>query len=298
MVLLLTALVGIKLLIKREEGSGPELFALLMLAVALVLGIGVEFFKVKLVDPGRMNTVFKFYFHAWTLMALASAYFAWRLGAMAIPPKFTARRIAWTQLLVVLIVAGMVYPVAATPERSKQRFNDSPTTIDGMAYMPGAVYYDDRDRSGSIEPSEVLELGWDYHAIIWLQDNLEGSPVILEGNSGLYTWGSRVSVYTGLPTVVGWDWHQQQQRWEDRDHVSARRADVQALYTTTDLDYTRRLLEKYNVRYIYVGQLERLYYPQPGLDKFELMARDGLLEPVYPTPASPNPEVKIYRVLF
>ena len=298
LVLLLVALLGTKLLFKREEGSGPELFALLMLAVALALGIGVEFFKVKLVDPGRMNTVFKFYFHAWTLMALASAYFAWRLGAMTVPRHLTFRRGVWTAALVLLIVAGMVYPVAATPERAKQRFNDSPTTIDGMAYMPSAVYFDDRDRSGSIEPPEVLELVWDYHAIIWLQDNIEGSPVILEGNSGLYTWGSRVSVYTGLPTVVGWDWHQQQQRWEDRDHVSARRADVQALYATTDLDYTRRLLEKYNVRYIYVGQLERLYYPQPGLDKFELMSLHGLLEPVYPIPASPNPEVKIYRVLF
>ena len=297
-ILLMAVLVGVKLLIKREEGSGPELFALLMLAMALALGIGVEFFKVNLVDPGRMNTVFKFYYHAWTLMALSSAYFAWRLGAMALPRKWTAPRIAWTQLLIVLVVAGMVYPVAATPERSKHRFNDSPTTIDGMAYMPSAVYIDDRDRSGSIEPPEVLELVWDYHAIVWLQDNVEGSPVILEGNSGLYTWGSRVSVYTGLPTVVGWDWHQQQQRWEDRDHVSARRADVQALYSATDLEYTRRLIEKYNVRYIYVGQLERLYYPKPGLDKFELMARDGLLEPVYPTPASPNPEVKIYRVLF
>ena len=296
-VLVLVGLVAFKTLVKREEGSRPELFALLMLAVALSLGIGVEFIKVKLVDPGRMNTVFKFYYHAWTLMALASAYFAWRLGAMALHKRLTLGRGAWTAALVLLVVAGMVYPIAATPERSKQRFNDSPTTIDGMAYMPAAVYVDDRDRNGSIEPREVLELVWDYHAIIWLQDNIEGSPVILEGNSGLYTWGSRVSVYTGLPTIVGWDWHQQQQRWEDRDHVSARRADVQALYTTTDLDYTRRLLEKYNVRYIYVGQLERLYYPQPGLDKFELMSKDGLLEPVYPTPTSPNPEVKIYRVL-
>ena len=298
LVLILAALVGLKLLLKREEGSGPELFALLMLAMALVLGIGVEFFKVKLVDPGRMNTVFKFYYHAWTLMALSSAYFAWRLGALTMPRKLTVPRVAWTQVLVVLIIAGLVYPVAATPERSRQRFNHSPTTIDGMAYMPSAVYFDDRDRSGSIEPPEVLELGWDYHAIIWLQDNLEGSPVILEGASGLYTWGSRVSVYTGLPTVVGWDWHQQQQRWEDRDHVSARRTDVETLYATTSVDIARRLIEKYEVSYIYVGQMERLYYTQPGLDKFELMTRDGLLEPVYPTHDSPNPEVKIYRVLF
>ena len=167
-----------------------------------------------------------------------------------------------------------------------------------MAYMPTAVYYDDADRSGSIEPPEVLELGWDYHAIIWLQDNIEGSPVVLEGNSGLYTWGSRVSVYTGLPTVVGWDWHQQQQRWEDRDQVSVRRADVHALYSTTDVENARRLIEKYGVRYVYVGQLERLYYPQAGLEKFERMAQYGLLSPVYPTPDSPNPEVRIYRVLF
>ena len=298
LVLIMAGLVAVKTLARRQEGSGPELFALLMLGVALALGIGVEFLKVNLVDPGRMNTVFKFYFHAWTLMALASAYFAWRLGAMAIPRQLTVRRAAWTGALVILIAAGLVYPIAATPERSKHRFEDSPITIDGMAYMATAVYYDDADRSGSIEPPEALELGWDYHAIVWLQDNLEGSPVVLEGNSGLYTWGSRVSVYTGLPTVVGWDWHQQQQRWEDRDQVSVRRADVHALYSTTDVENARRLIEKYGVRYIYVGQLERLYYPQAGLEKFERMAQDGLLSPVYPTPDSPNPEVRIYRVLF
>ena len=245
LVLIMAGLVAGKTLAKRAEGSGPELFALLMLGVALALGIGVEFLKVNLVDPGRMNTVFKFYFHAWTLMALASAFFAWRLGAMAILRQFTARRAAWTGALVILIAAGLVYPIAATPDRSKHRFEDSPITIDGMAYMPTAVYYDDADRSGSIEPPEVLELGWDYHAIIWLQDNIEGSPVVLEGNSGLYTWGSRVSVYTGLPTVVGWDWHQQQQRWEDRDQVSVRRADVHSLYSTTDVENARRLIEKY-----------------------------------------------------
>ena len=298
LVLIMAGLVAVKTLAKREEGSGPELFALLMLGMALALGIGVEFLKVNLVDPGRMNTVFKFYFHAWTLMALASAFFAWRLGAMAILRQFTVRRAAWTGALVILIAAGLVYPIAATPERSKHRFENSPITIDGMAYMPTAVYYDDADRSGSIEPPEILELGWDYHAILWLQDNIEGSPVVLEGNSGLYTWGSRVSVYTGLPTVVGWDWHQQQQRWEDRDQVSVRRADVHALYSTTDVENARRLIEKYGVRYVYVGQLERLYYPQAGLEKFERMTQDGLLSPVYPTPDSPNPEVRIYRVLF
>ena len=42
--------------------------------------------------------------------------------------------------------------------------------------------------------------------------------------------------------------------------------------------------------YVYVGQLERLYYPGVGLSKFDRMA-NGPLELVYF-----NPEVKIYRV--
>ena len=193
LVLIMAGLVAVKTLAKREEGSGPELFALLMLGVALALGIGVEFLKVNLVDPGRMNTVFKFYFHAWTLMALASAFFAWRLGAMAILRQFTVRRAAWTGALVILIAAGLVYPIAATPDRSKHRFEDSPITIDGMAYMPTAVYYDDADRSGSIEPPEVLELGWDYHAIVWLQDNIEGSACDAGGELG--------AVHVGEPGV-------------------------------------------------------------------------------------------------
>jgi uncharacterized membrane protein len=45
------------------------------------------------------------------------------------------------------------------------------------------------------------------------------------------------------------------------------------------------------VKYVYVGQLERLYYPGPGLDKFDGALSDHL-EKVYQ-----NPDVAIYRVL-
>jgi uncharacterized membrane protein len=72
-----------------------------------------------------------------------------------------------------------------------------------MDYMGQAVYHDrDRELAGK----------YDHDAIAWLRESINGSPVILEGNAPLYHWGSRVSVYTGLPTVIGWDWHQKQQR--------------------------------------------------------------------------------------
>jgi uncharacterized membrane protein len=75
---------------------------------------------------------------------------------------------------------------------------------------------------------------------------------------------------TGLPGVVGWEWHQQQQRvtlpgtW-----VSERIAEIDDFYTTTNLIVAGNFLRKYDVSYIIVGQQERGHYPGPGLDKFE-----------------------------
>jgi uncharacterized membrane protein len=100
-----------------------------------------------------------------------------------------------------------------------------------------------------------------------------------------------MSIYTGLPGVVGWEWHQQQQRvvtpgvW-----VSARIQEVDDFYTTMDLGAAQGFLRKYGVRYIIVGQQERGHYPGPGLEKFE--AADGLMwREVYR-----NGETVIYEV--
>ena len=50
------------------------------------------------------------------------------------------------------------------------------------------------------------------------------------------------------------------------------------------------VLQRYGVEYIVVGELERLYYPAPGLDKFDTMADQGVVK-VYS-----NAQVDIYRV--
>jgi uncharacterized membrane protein len=51
------------------------------------------------------------------------------------------------------------------------------------------------------------------------------------------------------------------------------------------------ILRKYEVRYIYVGEVERIYYPGAGLEKFERMRADGQLDLVYQ-----NEQVTIYEV--
>ena len=110
----------------------------------------------------------------------------------------------------------------------------------------------------------------------------------------LYRWGSRVSVYTGLPTVLGWDWHQRQQRCgvDPCPAVYEREAAVIRMYAGQDEEETLSLLREYDVDYVYVGQTERQYYPEEGLAKFEAMRERGVLSVAYE-----NPEVTVYRVV-
>ena len=132
-------------------------------------------------------------------------------------------------------------------------------------------------------------------AINWLLDNVRGSPVIAEANTesrGLYRWGSRVANYTGLPTIIGWSWHQRQQRSAMPDMwINRRLDDVQKLYNDPSREAALEIIRRYDVRYIYVGDVERIYHPGPGLDKFESMRADGLLRLVFH-----NERVQIYEV--
>jgi uncharacterized membrane protein len=99
---------------------------------------------------------------------------------------------------------------------------------------------------------------------------VQGSPVILEGNTVEYRWGNRYTIYTGLPGVLGWNWHQRQQRgYLASNEVYSRLDAIPAFYFTTDIYQAVAFLNKYNVKYFIVGQLERAYYPGDGLVKFE-----------------------------
>jgi uncharacterized membrane protein len=72
-----------------------------------------------------------------------------------------------------------------------------------------------------------------------------------------------------LPGVVGWNWHQRQQRVLTSVQVQDRVNEVGEFYTNIDPSVSREFLKKYNVKYIIVGQLERAAYIPEGIAKFE-----------------------------
>jgi YYY domain-containing protein len=264
-VLLLAVWAGVLLL--RPDLSDSRRVVLFLVGTGLTLTLMVEL-VVLVGDVGRMNTVFKFYLQVWTFFAIAAAAaLGWLLSTLHTWRPFW--RFSWNLILVGLLTGAAMYPLWATAAKIKDRMApDAPHTLDGMTYMAYATYSDEWG---------AMDLSQDYRAIRWMQQNVAGSPVIVEANlRNLYRWGSRFSIYTGLPGVVGWEWHQQQQRavnpaiW-----VTQRILEVDEFYQTTDLKRALDFLRKYNVRYIIVGQQERGHYPGPGLDKFE--AADGSL---------------------
>jgi YYY domain-containing protein len=214
-------------------------------------------------DIGRMNTVFKFYLQAWVLLSITTAVaFGWLLRKSARDHLLRQVRPTWIALLALLLLAAVAYPLLASKGKIGLRFADMPLSLDGMQYMNSAQYVDDgRD----------LNLPADANAIRWMQDNVVGTPVVLEGRSPVYRWGSRFSIYTGLPTVLGWDVHESQQRTGYSGMIQERASDVERAYSTTNAQEALGILRKYAVRYVVVGGLEHKYYPQSGLDKFPTM---------------------------
>ncbi|HSL31974.1 MAG TPA: DUF2298 domain-containing protein [Anaerolineales bacterium] len=247
-------------LLLRPGLSDAKRFVLFLIGTATLITIVVEVVVVS-GDIGRQNTIFKFYMQAWLLLAVsAGAAFAWTLPAFF--RWLPGWRVFWQTAVVLLVGAAALFTLTGTMGKIRDRWIvEAPRTLDSIAFMESALYDDFGQR---------LVLNEDYRAIRWMQDNIEGSPVIVEGNCTEYRWCTRMTVYTGLPGVVGWNWHQRQQRVFTSRWVEERVAEVGNFYNSVDPQSARQFLDTYDVRYIVVGQLERAAYTPEGLEKFEL----------------------------
>lgn len=311
--LFLTFLSALLLFSRRPDPTRQ--FMLSMIGLGLILTAVVEVLVIK-GDISRMNTVFKFYLQVWVMWAVVSAVAMSQLAARWTGSRFRrdfirlpepAEGSAWTPEIAaafermrrpntntgarfwwsafgLLLAACLLYPLTAAPVRMRDRFpNSTSSTLNGTAYMETSVYYDD---------NRPVTLKWDQEAMEWLRQNVDGIPTIAEASTPLYRWGSRVSIYTGLPAVIGWDWHQKQQRSIlPGQLIDKRIQDDNAIFTSTDVEQLKSLLHEYDVQYIYVGPLERIYYAGDGINKFDQPS--NLWTKIYQ-----NEQVQIFKVNF
>jgi len=228
---------------------GPQAFAWGLGAVGAGLVFGVELVYVDDFYSGdleRMNTVFKAYVQAWVLLQMAAALLLAGLveRARAAGP---VRRSLVLALLATSVLATVVYPLRAIPERAGDLL--APRRLD--ATLDLSLRYPDDARA--IRSLGALPRG-----------------VVLETTGDPYTWNSRFATFTGFPTVVGWGHHEAGWRntWEPMQERAKR---VKEAYSASTLEAFDRLARDFAIRYVVVGELEREQYGEQPLQKFSVL---------------------------
>jgi YYY domain-containing protein len=243
---------------RLRVNASPDLFAVIMIGLALTLTLVPEFIYLRDMFGTRMNTVFKFYYQAWLLLALASAYGVSRLAERGVALWLKLPALILTGLLV---MGSLWYPLAAIPSKA-DNFQGEPT-LDGLAYL----------RRNS--PGDVA-------AIAWIRSNIAPDAVVLEATGGSYSpeGAGRISMSTGNPTLLGWDFHERQWRGnEGYDKLAAGRPEViEQIYRTARTEDLPRLLEQWGIDYVLVGGLERNKYK---ISEAALARFDAALKLVY-----------------
>jgi tetratricopeptide (TPR) repeat protein len=202
-------------------------------------------------------------------------------------------RTIWYVALGVLLLASFVFTVVGTRARVEDRFPDRSQwppigTLNGMDWMNEAqlqICFNGNQTCGTVIYKFERE------GLDWLRQNVNGAPVVADDPHDYYREsGGMVATYTGLPILLG-PQHEGEQRYDWQ--VSERSGDAEEFFRTDSVDRARILIAKYNIEYIYVGQIARISRRElPGaISKFDDMAQAGLLGVAYK-----NTAVTIYQV--
>jgi YYY domain-containing protein len=258
--LLALAIVSLVTLVRSQAIASPEetganpvenssIFVLALIFIGLALTYSVEFFYLRDSFGVRINTVFKFYYQGWMMLGIAGAYGLWWLLASERRPLGRLGSGLFTTGATLLIAAGLVYPLMAYYSRA-----------DGFLRTP--------DLNGA--SSVASDNPDDWAAIQWLRHNTGVTPqgippTILEAPGLSYTYAGRISAFSGVPALLGWAYHESQWRGNYTEQ-GKREPDIQTIYTTKDGQLALQLLQKWDVRYVVVGDTEMTYIDQECRD--------------------------------
>lgn len=217
-----------------DQQSQNHLFAFILILFGALVVLVPEFFFLRDHFGTRMNTVFKFYYQGWLLWAIVAAFGV----AYLITSLRGLIKILFISGIVLVLGAGLVYPILSLWTKTNGFKTTHGLTLDGTAYLSRQ------------SPDEV-------EAIEWLKQAPLG--VLVEAIGSSYSIYGRASTHSGQPSVLNWPFHQIQWRGS-AEILGSRQADVEKIFTSNNWIEVDLLLRQYDVRYIFVGPLERNAY--------------------------------------
>ena len=225
--------------VSAENARPSQVYVLLIICLGALLVTGPEFVYLRDQFGWRMNTIFKFYYQAWLLWSVGTAYAVIVLSIRL--NKFWG--VVFNSGISILLLMSLFYPVLGLWSKTNG-FDPETWTLDSTAYL--------RQQA----PDEMAAVDW-----------LEAAPygVVAEAvpaGGGSYTQSARVSMLTGKPAVLGWMGHESQWRGGS-EAMGSRQNDLERLYCSRSWEETQPILEQYQIRYVFLSYLERSTY-QPN----------------------------------
>ena len=241
---------------RRGADDGAH-FVVMLGALAVYLLFAAELFFVHDLFSNRMNTVFKFYYQAWIVLSIVGGYGAyiwWKHH-----PGFTGRALWGSRtaigVLAVVVISSVYFPVAASVTKTTD--SGLGPDLDSLSFM-------------QTRNQDELDVIGDINKIA------ESDDVLVEAVGGSYTEFGRISGASGVPAVLGWEFHETQ--WHgSNEQFADRLVDVETIYTTDDPDILNELIEKYSLTMLVVGPRERTTYGNIDMALFDTLG-DRIIE--------------------
>jgi len=218
----------------------PAWFFILLPEVIYIKDIYIESYQ-------RANTVFKFTYQSFVIFSLIIPLLIIRISQNL---KKTIVKKTFLAISLVLLFFVFTYP-----------------------YLAIKGFYGLKNYQG-LQGDNYLAKHYpqDLKLIEFLNQTSTEKTTIVEAVGESYTDYGRISTFTGLPTVLGWRVHE----WLWRgsfDEPAKRTTQVENIYQSESLEETKKLLDRYQVKYVVVGKLERQKYSTLNEEKFNQLGK-------------------------
>ncbi len=241
---------------RRGADDGAQ-FVLTLFSLATYLLFAAEVFFVHDLFGNRMNTVFKFYYQAWILLSVAGGYgiFLWWKHHPQLTSKWRVASRTVVGIAAVVAVTSAYFGAASAVTKTVS--SGLGPDLDGLSFL--------EER----HPDEL-------QVIVEIKSIRTKDDVLAEAVGGSYTDFGRIAGSSGVPTVIGWTFHQTQ--WHGSNELfDDREDDVETLYTSDDEQEIRDLIEKYALTLLVVGPRERSTYGNTSMRMFDTLG-DRIIE--------------------